>query len=570
MSFFRNLKIRTKLYLVFLTSTLMVALVGAVGVSGLYKVDTNSDSMYYNNLKSINNLHIMKEHLLDIRYNMLTMMNSSDKQQQETAISTIKKHTEEIATIIGDLDKMKMEPDYEKIWKDFKSEIDKYNLSRDNIIKILSNNNNDEINRARTQANELRDGAFDTIGKLIQLNNEMAKRDNDENSLVFKGASNLMFTILIIGFLIALILGIILSRYMNKSIKRGLQFAKALENGDLTYSIDVNSNDELGDLVKSLDKARESMRELISNVVLQSNNVNAATQELSANVEEITAKLENVDRFAKSIVTDTEEASATTQEISASIEEVNASINELSDRAVEGSGESSKIKDRALEIKTKGKEAKITADNLCNSKQANIVRAIEEGKVVEEIKVMADAIASIAEQTNLLALNAAIEAARAGEQGRGFAVVAEEIRKLAEQSAENVGNIQNVIVKVQGAFMNLSNNSQDVLEFVDKNVRRDYDLLVETGDQYEGDSQFVSTMSEEIASMSEEINATIEEVAKVIQNIAVSSQQTASNSNEIMMNIDETTKAMEQIAITSQNQANIADDLNNLINKFKI
>ena len=121
----------------------------------------------------------------------------------------------------------------------------------------------------------------------------------------------------------------------------------------------------------------------------------------------------------------------------------------LSNKALEGSNIASNSKERAIEVKNNGIISIEETRKLYNEKKKKGLRAIEDGKIVENIKVMADTISSISEQTNMLALNAAIEAARAGEQGKGFAVVAEEVRKLAEQSSLAVPNIQDTIVKVQ-------------------------------------------------------------------------------------------------------------------------
>ena len=210
------------------------------------------------------------------------------------------------------------------------------------------------------------------------------------------------------------------------------------------------------------------------------------------------------------------------------------------------------------------------ADQLYEQKQKNIHDAIEKGKVVEEIANIANLINEIAGQTNLLALNASIEAARAGEHGRGFAVVASEIGSLAEQSAGYVNEITKVVQNVKYAFDNLADNSKEVLEFVDGRVRADYDLLVETGSNYEQDAIYVSGLSGDTASMAEELNASTEEISSVIQTISSNIEDTATSFEQIRDNINQTTIAIEQIADTAQNQAAIAETLSSLVSNFKI
>ena len=229
-------------------------------------------------------------------------------------------------------------------------------------------------------------------------------------------------------------------------------------------------------------------------------------------------------------------------------------MEELSSKAMEGSSNAAKIKDKAKDVMVEANNALEESKSIYGEKEKKILKAIEDGKVVDEIKIMADGIASIASQTNLLALNAAIEAAKAGEQGKGFSVVADEVRKLAEQSSETVKTIQSTIVKVQNAFENLSGNSNDLLEFIIENITPVLEQYAEAGKQYGKDGEFISAMSEEIASMSEEVGASINEVSTAAQTLAQNSQLSAENTGNIQISIEETSKAMSQVSQTSQMQ----------------
>lgn len=123
---------------------------------------------------------------------------------------------------------------------------------------------------------------------------------------------------------------------------------------------------------------------------------------------------------------------------------------------------------------------------------------------------------------------------------------------------------------MQNAFNNLAENAKDVLEFVDKRVRTDYELLVETGNYYENDAIYVSDLSQDTASMSQELYASTEEISSVVQTIARNIEDTSTSFSNIKVNMNETTIAMEQIAKAAEDQAMVADTLSTLVAKFKI
>lgn len=375
----------------------------------------------------------------------------------------------------------------------------------------------------------------------------------------------------IIGVVIVTTAAIYMTEYIMRRLKKIEKLAERLAVYDIGSDIDgIATDDEIGNIAMGLNTAQENIRGLIKTIVEETERMNEVTKKSVETVQYVSSKLSVVSESSRNINSIMTDTSATAEEISASIQEVNFSMENLAEKASEGSKNSYEIKSRAEEVKLKSNEAIENAKQISIKKQENIIKAIEDAKVVEEVKVMADIIAGIAEQTNLLALNAAIEAARAGEAGKGFAVVAEEVRKLAEESSNTVGTIQATISKINTAFNNLSKNSQDILEFMNCDIAKELEAYKNIGEKYSNDGDFINEMSEELLAMSEEVEATVEQITDALQDTAKGIQNSSENSEGIQVYIDETSNSMEEVKSLSHKQSEIALQLQQLVEKFKL
>ena len=571
MKIIRNLSIKVKLISGFMCIALLIAVTGFFGKFGMTNIQTNAQQIYSNNLQRIDEVHLIKENFtneIGIVQNAILDADSSKTQMAKEILDTIKTNN---SAYIESYSKRTMSEDEKKSFDEFQSLLtNQYIVQQSNILDLLDKGNYAEAKSAKSDITQVTDSMTEKLNNLITINQNLAKEANESNNENYTITTNIMHIILIVGLILAAAIGIVLSSYISKTVKKGVLFAEALGNGDLTYSLESKNNDELGKLINALNNAKERMRGVIENIIDQAQGVTASSEELSATLEEMASNFENIDKNTSEIVKNINGINESTQELSSTMEEVNSGITQLASSSTESSEQSIDIKERATDIKEKGSNSKDTADRIYEEKQHNILKAIEQGKVVSEIAIIAKSIAAIAEQTNLLALNANIEAARAGEQGKGFAVVANEVKVLAEQSAGYVKSIQTVVSNVQVTFDNLSSNSKDILYYIDNSVKKDYDLLIDTGDKYEKDAAFISDLSQNMASMTEELNASTEEISAVVQTIANNMKDTKNNSEEILIGIEETNKAMEQVAVVAQNQATTAEKLTQLVLSFKI
>ncbi|MDP4144193.1 MAG: methyl-accepting chemotaxis protein [Bacillota bacterium] len=570
MNWFNNLKMVQKLILSYIIVAIFIGIVGSIGVINMNKLNKSSVSLYKEDLLAVKDISELKQNFLKIHSDMLLIMYERDRSKLDSLESDIQSIKEHDDNLLIDYQKTITLDEDRALYTKLTQLLKEYRDSRGDVVTLIDENKYDEALASFPKMNEKKSTLFDFLDKYVIFNTNLAEKDYLNNNVIYHNSFIKIVLITIIGLFVAILLGLAISNIISKQINKVLNFATALGSGDLTQSIHIKSSDEIGITAKALNRACDNIKNLISDIINSANDLSASSEELSATTEELSSKMELVNQSTEQISSSAQNLSSITEEVSASTEEIGSTTNQLSTRANDTALSVKEIKDRAINIKTKAKKDTAASDIIYKEKTANISSAIEKGKVVKDVKIMADSIASIAAQTNLLALNAAIEAARAGEQGKGFAVVAEEIRQLAEQSSHTVTKIQEVVIQVQEAFASLSTSGKDVLGFIQDTVNPSYEFLMNTGNQYEKDAEFINNIANNMATASKQINETIEQVSIAMQNVSHSAEETASGSNEILTSMNEMTTAIADLAKSAQNQAELAQNLNSKITYFKI
>ncbi|MBQ1415883.1 MAG: HAMP domain-containing protein, partial [Selenomonas sp.] len=329
-------------------------------------------------------------------------------------------------------------------------------------------------------------------------------------------------------------------------------YATEMSKGNLSQQkLEVTSSDEIGSLTQAFNTMSGSLRDLIRQMAMTSEQVAASSEELTANAQQSADASVHVAETVGDVVNNVAQQLSDINTAKGSVDGVYHDIANMSEKAKQITTASHQTADAAKRGADLMEEAIRKMGTIEESVLASSAVVKTLGENSQQIGQIVEAISSIAEQTNLLSLNAAIEAARAGEQGRGFAVVADEVRKLAAESQESAEQIKERIASIQNetarAVESMQNGTQEVT-LGTKAIR-------DVGEQFEDIMSKVDSINvqmNEINSAVSQVSTGAEQIVTAVDAIDSVSQKTSDSMQTISSATEEQSASNEEIAAASQ------------------
>lgn len=379
----------------------------------------------------------------------------------------------------------------------------------------------------------------------------------------------ILFSVLV-GFVLMIIMCVLLNVVIRKLLKpMGVMksFIREKVIGEENCRAHKSEVEEISYLLHELE---ERFIAVIYQTKTESDTIHVKMQDantkvasMSGNIMEISATMEetgaNVDTQTSNIQT----ISSTCSDAADTAGKLSEDVQEISDRAQDVMGKVAQIVPELIQ----GKE---NAIKMAKDSRVRLQKAIEGTKVIEQIEQVSAAIQAIASQTNLLALNASIEAARAGEQGKGFAVVAEEIKGLSEETANEINKVNDLTTKVLTSVRELSEESDNILVFIDQTVMQDYDRFGAMAENYREDAGYYVEVSDELESNVDEFNSSIQNINEIIAQITSAQTELSEAMASVNENLQLITSSSENVSKETRGVLDSIGVLQSTIDKFRM
>lgn len=373
---------------------------------------------------------------------------------------------------------------------------------------------------------------------------------------------------LLLGVIWTGILAYFSAQVITKPLIRLEQAARKAAAGNIKENAPVpNTTDEINRLAVAYNDMLSSLRTIVTDINQNFTQTDNKVREMTDAVDRVLQQAENVKMTIKEIASGAEQSAVAVQTTAESMEDVTEVAMSVQQEANEQKELASAMVTTLKESETVIQQLVDGVHRVANDSAQSLTAVSRLENHAKEVEQIISLVGEIAEQTNLLALNASIEAARAGEHGHGFAVVAEEVRKLAEESANAV---QNITANVQ--------NIQAEVENVVNQINRQVNLATEEAKKGEQTTEAIGEMSQSINKVTDSINNIVNLVNRQMESVQLTSQQseevaaiaeqTSAGADEVARVTEQQSEAIKNIAHTVSELSEQAEKLNETIKKF--
>lgn len=494
-----KLKITTRLAIVVGMLSLLLIGIGILGLWGQAKTNNTLRNVYEDRMVPTVLLGEVHSELLSARLSIANARGNPNIDEVNKFTGDAREHLAKVEKTWKKVMQTRLTPEELEL-------ADQFNTSYQNLLRngllpavdALQANQQEKL--IQIIANNVRPYYGPTrsiLEKLVNLQSEVASEEYAVSVERFETFRTVCLLSILFGVLAAVGMGAAFMIGLKRSLSVAMQASSAVAQGDLTYDIRIEGQDEMAQLLESMAAAQAGLKSIVHEVRVGAGTIATASSQIASG---------NMDLSSR-----TEEQASSLEETAASMEEITKTVKQNAQNA----RQANELASSASRVAVRGGEvvsrAVSTMDAISNSSR----------KIVEIIGI----IDSIAFQTNILALNAAVEAARAGEQGRGFAVVASEVRTLAQRSASAAKEIKSLIDESVNSIEQGSSQVAEAGQTMDdivSSVKRVTDIMGEIASASDEQSTGIDHIHQALSQMdqvTQQNAALVEEAAAAAQSL---------------------------------------------------